>query len=575
MASQFSPCPPPNEFYCISVFDMDSNACRHADVREFDGLRSCLGCGETRFREDVASTDQVQTEQEYIYTDLRCLERGRTIRLVVLAPGDHDDPICCTLVLSGMVHSEYDAVSYTWATEDGDDSKSHILYVDGSVMKVTQNCHSALRQLRHTGSHRRLWIDAICINQSNVKERNHQVGVMDRIYRAANVVHVCINDEAHIYSAGMGWLSKDGNPQTMTPVEREQLLKLTQCRYFSRVWIIQEIVLAKSIVLHINGLQIGLTRSVVFSLSSTVGTPGPLRERISPTSSKCLSTQMKKSIKCSCSDQRDHVYAILSLLAPDIRDLIPTDYSLSVEQVYTNLLFACISTSQTLDILAYAAKVAADQNSSVTSQFTIEHFHSFIVNEESLEEFHHFPEKWKRYIRFTSEPGIQASSQIWLLPSPVHEHRMLPGFKVTVHCVQLCNWSSRYSIFNVERIYLNLLNHPSVITHEFSGSPPPLPMDRLTTERTLKAIRKLKNPARYAWQVFGTSQGVGMSKVEALQGDRICYVDGMRVQLLLRRIEGTKHRIVSTCYWEPIESESHMGPGVDPYQISTEVVELY
>lgn len=100
---------------------MTSRPCKHSDVREFGDLRSCLACGETRFQEDAvdghATTDGTN---EYIYTDLRCLERGTTIRLVLLQPGQYEDPIRCSLVISGLEYSGYEAISYTWATEDGD-----------------------------------------------------------------------------------------------------------------------------------------------------------------------------------------------------------------------------------------------------------------------------------------------------------------------------------------------------------------------------------------------------------------------------------------------------------------------
>jgi hypothetical protein len=37
---------------------------------------------------------------------------------------------------------------------------------------------------------RRLWIDAICINQASIEERNHQVGLMGKVYERAETVLV-------------------------------------------------------------------------------------------------------------------------------------------------------------------------------------------------------------------------------------------------------------------------------------------------------------------------------------------------------------------------------------------------
>ena len=50
--------------------------------------------------------------------------------------------------------------------------------------------HAAMRQLRDSESIIFLWIDAICINQANIQEKNHQVPLMADVYRRAE--HVCV-----------------------------------------------------------------------------------------------------------------------------------------------------------------------------------------------------------------------------------------------------------------------------------------------------------------------------------------------------------------------------------------------
>jgi hypothetical protein len=56
---------------------------------------------------------------------------------------------------------------------------------------MTGNLHAALEQLRHKIQPRNLWIDAICINQSDPIEKNHQVGQMFEIYCSASIVWIC------------------------------------------------------------------------------------------------------------------------------------------------------------------------------------------------------------------------------------------------------------------------------------------------------------------------------------------------------------------------------------------------
>lgn len=149
----------------------------------------------------------------------RCLERGRTIRLVVLEPGDFNDSLRCSLILSDLQsYTDYNAISYTWATEDGDDAKTEAIYVDDSTFYATKNCAAALRNVRQFQV-RRVWIDAMCINQSNVKERNHQDGLMDQIYRQATCVHVCVDNPGADFAALVTWLQQDHLPNSRVPAK--------------------------------------------------------------------------------------------------------------------------------------------------------------------------------------------------------------------------------------------------------------------------------------------------------------------------------------------------------------------
>jgi Heterokaryon incompatibility protein (HET) len=114
------------------------------------------------------------------------------IRLLLLNPGGR------TAQLSARIHTvslddgpvEYEAVSYTWARQNGDSSLSSTITVDleGSVVWISATCKRALRRLRHVTKTRTLWIDMICINQSNFGERNHQVSQMKRIYSSSTCV---------------------------------------------------------------------------------------------------------------------------------------------------------------------------------------------------------------------------------------------------------------------------------------------------------------------------------------------------------------------------------------------------
>ena len=91
------------------------------------------------------------------------LEEPRSIRLLLLRQGEPDSEI--EIVLQEHALDElpkFEALSYSWASEDGDCQCSSIVGVSGANIAITKNCEAALRRLRNRDSDRVLWIDAIC-----------------------------------------------------------------------------------------------------------------------------------------------------------------------------------------------------------------------------------------------------------------------------------------------------------------------------------------------------------------------------------------------------------------------------
>lgn len=84
---------------------------------------------------------------------------------------------------------QFDALSYAWG-RGTPGSRRAILLNETHSLQMTDNLFAALRRLRRRFASRQLWIDAICINQDDLEERNHQVSMMDQVYLSAQ--HVCI-----------------------------------------------------------------------------------------------------------------------------------------------------------------------------------------------------------------------------------------------------------------------------------------------------------------------------------------------------------------------------------------------
>ena len=111
------------------------------------------------------------------------------IRVLSLQPGAFGSPLVATLEHVSLDDAEgsYDAISYVWGPADF----PHQLQVrDLGVLKLTESLHSALQHFRRESTTRKLWADAVCINQQDLVERSSQVVMMGSIYRSAKGVSI-------------------------------------------------------------------------------------------------------------------------------------------------------------------------------------------------------------------------------------------------------------------------------------------------------------------------------------------------------------------------------------------------
>ncbi|KAH8646926.1 heterokaryon incompatibility protein-domain-containing protein [Tricladium varicosporioides] len=123
------------------------------------------------------------------------------IRLFYLCPGERAADIAGLLnvvslkdipgssVAGNTSSPPYEALSYVW----GNPNITQRMKVNGWPLDITTNLFRALLYLRDTTKFRRLWIDAICINQKDIDERAKQVTLMRSIYASAARVIVWID----------------------------------------------------------------------------------------------------------------------------------------------------------------------------------------------------------------------------------------------------------------------------------------------------------------------------------------------------------------------------------------------
>lgn len=99
-----------------------------------------------------------------------------SIRLLELFPGTRQDDIACRLFECRLneQHEAYEALSYVW----GDTKELTPVRVNDKTLMIGKNLRTALLNIRKVDEPRIVWVDGICINQSEVRERNHQVSYM-------------------------------------------------------------------------------------------------------------------------------------------------------------------------------------------------------------------------------------------------------------------------------------------------------------------------------------------------------------------------------------------------------------
>jgi hypothetical protein len=130
----------------------------------------------------------------------------RSIRVLRLLPQQTDGQVRVELAEVSLDDDnvEYEALSYVWG-EDSRNPREQILY-EGKTLLVTENCMAALLQLRTTDV-RTLWVDAICIDQTSLSERSHQVQLMGEIYSRAQRVVVWLGEGSRESDTALAWLS--------------------------------------------------------------------------------------------------------------------------------------------------------------------------------------------------------------------------------------------------------------------------------------------------------------------------------------------------------------------------------
>lgn len=180
----------------------------------------------------------------------------RLVRIKYTAPGrwtDHDGKVTCKVkIFDAVKHPRYYALSYTW----GDLKDTRTIELNGASFKVSANLHDFMTVAPRAYGRRYFWIDQVSIDQTNTIERNHQVNRMALIFFNARRVIAWLGTGSENVGSAFATLrshaafyNKVEKPRPLSTSE-EQIWVLRQVfefAYWSRLWIVQELRLARSL----------------------------------------------------------------------------------------------------------------------------------------------------------------------------------------------------------------------------------------------------------------------------------------------------------------------------------------
>ncbi|KAK7993374.1 TAP42-like family protein [Apiospora arundinis] len=323
-------------------------SCRRLDLTSVGGLQSCLSCGsfEGPGHQDDASSATSQAldtspnnapDGVLNYAPIR--QKTET-RILILQPGEFEDPVRGDLVIVNLPSEEpYEALSYTWADEDGDSTLCKTMHLSGHPFLITANCEKALRRLRKTFSSRRVWVDAICIDQNNTSERGHQVRLMTKIYSEARSVLIYVGEAADDSDGLLSAVFSGGPLQNTLKRKRgpSKLESFFERRYFHRLWVLQEVALARKAELICGASVVSWDKFKSRVSYRDFQVPILQFDHRSYTNPQQLVRMMTLAARCQCHDPKDKVYGLLGLFPYTAGRAITPDYNLSVEEVYADM----------------------------------------------------------------------------------------------------------------------------------------------------------------------------------------------------------------------------------------------
>ncbi|KAI1084338.1 heterokaryon incompatibility protein-domain-containing protein [Whalleya microplaca] len=323
--------------------------------------------------------------------------RGKQFRLLYLLPGTTSAIRCEMVTTSLRRHEKYVAISYAW----GDSNGTTQVVVNGCSVVVTSSLYGVLKVLRKKTEAVVLWADALCINQRNKVEQSYQVQLMSTIYSQADSVIVWLGPEAERSELAIELLQEVSKVANEYRLMRDliaskewephftALVALFKRDYWRRLWVVQEVLNAKSVTVYCGGKSLSwkayINASRAFkrhefhlkkyfppaardndktrlfvsqklhNYSAVLCYHGPVSiGNLRLGRDVSLLEALRRCRSKLASNPQDKVYAVLGILPEEVRHGFRTNYIASLKEVYIYVVDFLLRRTRRLDVICEA-----------------------------------------------------------------------------------------------------------------------------------------------------------------------------------------------------------------------------
>ena len=169
----------------------------------------------------------------------KSLKHKDSIRLFNLHPSSNSNDVITGDIVEVRLSKapEYECISHTWGT----DTDTIEIEVSGINIHVRRNLHACLNKAREDRNIRPLWVDFLCISQTDLVEKAAQVQMIGRTFSAASKVIVWLG----YLPASHKWSQVREESVGANLLTHFDAIPISE--YWQRTWIVQEVLLAASV----------------------------------------------------------------------------------------------------------------------------------------------------------------------------------------------------------------------------------------------------------------------------------------------------------------------------------------